>query len=730
MKLPLKQKNYLFVFLLLVFIGPVYAQKTVYKPAEWSRVGTPYYGLLNDTRSYQSANFVIFWGDAVGNDPNTATPANRRFNPRGVCDTLEYIYKRFIKDLKFCSDDPATNLGKYKIIIVMLGTFGADGPQGFAFGGSYDRIIGAMWVDPAAVKDGGALSHELMHSLQNMISIQENKNPGGGFVGNDAAGFFYEGHANYSRSLVYQKMAETDMARWLATRSYQWSSTRHHYCNFHLLFYVQEADGFDMTRRMWAESQRNEHPLMTLRRLKGFTQSQFNDYLYNYAKKQATFDYPIDKDSKINPNNSFGTVLRNTVANLKNQQARYLWKQYTILDKIAGSTDRYVVSDDWAPQDYGINIIPLHSNCAGPSKVVTVKFKGHTEVNNTFAGWRYGFVTATANGQVSRYSDMYKENEAEISFNQQANETQIFLVVFGAPTQHTSYAWEPGYPKIKRYPYEIKIANAVPEGYQTGFRSNLKVNGRAHSNGGGWVSNGTTIASTVYIAPNAIVRGGNYSGNVRIEGTAFVEGARMRDNVVIRGNACIFRGTYSADTIVDDNAFLENCTVTGTALVKDNVFAFGANYSGNVVVGGDSENGDCATGVYLQFPHGNNRRSNCDGKGATDPSNIDVNPTFTLFTSQQLAFNAAPNCNDAITGMDEDYLNNSPTKLYPNPFSNSFKLQHSGKFTYTINDLLGNVIESGKAEDLLQLGEQLISGIYILQLQDSDARYVYKITRQ
>jgi hypothetical protein len=635
------KKQLLVVVFFVATLCAGYAQKTVFKPAEWSRPGTDLYGRLSDTRSYQSENFVLFWGDAVGNDPTTATPADRRFNPRSVCDTLEYIYTRLVKELKFCSDAPNTNLGKYKIIIVMLGTFGPNGPQGFAFGGAYEGVIGAMWVDPGAVKDGGALSHELTHSLQSMIGIQENPNPGGGFVGYDPAGFFYEGHANYMRSLVYPRMAITDIPRWFGTRHFHWSSTRHHYANYRLLYHI----GYDMTTRLWKESTRNEHPLVTLRRLKGYSQNQLNDFMYEYVRREPTLDYAIDKNG--NPSNgpeSYGAILRNEENRIRNQEPHHQWKKYTILNKVEGSADRYIVPDDWAPQDYGFNIIPLYPTCTTPTKKVTVKFKGHTTANNT-AGWRYGFVAARADGTIARYSDTYAANEAEISFEVQPGESQLYLVVMGAPTTHTSYVWEPGWPKIKRYPYELRIANALPEGYQANFRSTWKVNGRVHPNGGGWVTNNTTISNSVYVGPKAIVRGGNYSGNVRIEGTAWIEGATMRDNVVVKDHAQVFRGTYSGSALIQNNAILYDCNVSGNATVQGNALEFGVTFGNSVIVGGDAEITSCSTnGVYLQFPHGNNRRANCDGKGASDASNVDVNVPVTLFSEAQMNFSTPPTC--------------------------------------------------------------------------------------
>lgn len=638
-----------FFLLLLFFISlSAQAQKTVFWPPQWNERGDDFYNRLSYDRSYQSDNFVIFWGDLVGTDPANYHDADKRFNPRSVADTLEKIYTRFVTELKFVNDAPNTNLGKYKIIIVMLGTFTPPERNGFAYGGSYSNTIGAMWVNPLATKDGGALSHELAHSLQMMHHIQDNPNPRGGFQGYDPAGFFYEGHANYMRSMMYQRMANTDVPRWLATRNYHWSSTRHHYANFHLLFHVQEEDGFAMTRRLWSESVANEHPLVTLSRLKGLSQSQLNDYLWGYARKQATFDYKVNSRDQISATDNFGRVVRNEINTIASQNPRFLWKQYTILDKVAGATNRYVVNDDWAPQDYGVNVIPLHTTCTGDKKTVHVKFKGHTEVNPNHNGWRYGFVTSLPDGTISRYSEMYADNEKEISFELRQGEKDMFLVVMGAPKQHTSYPWEPGYPKIRRYPYEVAIENAVPEGYQPAaeFRSRWKTNGRVHSNGGGWVANGATVASSVYVSPYAIVRSGNVSGNVRIEGHAWVEGATVSGNVVIKDNACVFRGTYSGDAVVEGNAFLENCTVSQNARVTDNAFVFGVQYSGTVVMGGDSENGNCSSGVYLQFPHGNNGRTECDGQGAGHASNQDINGTYNLFSNQQMAFAGSTGCSD------------------------------------------------------------------------------------
>lgn len=647
-------------FLLTIFCSilftNVFAQKSVFMPTEWNDPANEYYNRMSVTRQYQSANFVLWWGDLVGTNPTTATDVNLRFNPQSVADTFEYIYKRYITDLNFINNANTTNFGKYKTIVVILGTFSGndDRTTGFAHASSYSNTIGAMFVHPAAIKDGGAISHEYAHALQMMMHIQENPGNGTAFAGYDWAGPFYEGHANFMRAQVYPKSTQIDgtLTRWIQTRHFMWSSNRHHYTNYNVLFYIQEKEGFDMTRRMWAESKNQEHPFETFKRLKGFTQEQLNDYLYNYCARDVAFDYSIQWNSTIQTANNFGKEMRSTYQFILNNLPRYTSRQYTLLTKVNGSTDRYYANDDWAPQDYGFNIIPLYPTCTTADKLVTIKFKGHTEVNSTYAGWRYGFVTTKADGTVSRYSPFYASADGEASFNlNTATESNIYLVVFAAPKVHSNYNMDVGFPKTRRFPYEIKISNAVPEGYQASvdFRKWRKTSGSIHANGGGWVASGASVASSVYVGPYAMVLGGNVTGNARIEDFATVQGGTVSGNAIVRGNAHIYNATVSDNAIVEGNAWMEGGTAYGTAQLKGNCMVWSASYGTGVVVGGDAEIGSCSTpGVYLQFPYWRNGRNECDGKGITDVSNIDINSTYTYFTDAQMSFINTPLCTASV----------------------------------------------------------------------------------
>lgn len=201
-------------------------EKTVYIPEAFRT--EPALKEWSWDRSFQSENFVVFWGPEVTGAPTEIPDAGTRFDPKAITEILEPIYNKYITNIGFCSDEAGTNLARYKLIIVMNDTWDEGGPSGFAFGASYDNTIGAMWVHPGATRDGGVLSHELTHSLQGMISIQENAT-GGGYVGWESAGFFWECHANFMRCQMYPKFAGDELPRWIGTSMFHWSSTRHHY---------------------------------------------------------------------------------------------------------------------------------------------------------------------------------------------------------------------------------------------------------------------------------------------------------------------------------------------------------------------------------------------------------------------------------------------------------------------------------------------------------------------
>ncbi|HSF87993.1 MAG TPA: DUF6055 domain-containing protein, partial [Saprospiraceae bacterium] len=274
----------LFLFILLALPFNVFAQKEIYIPNEWQQPNGLDYSL---DRSAESGNFIIFWGPLAGVDP-TQAPSDIAFDPQDILNTAEELYRFYIDTIQFVTDDEGL-LSQYKIILVMLHTW--PGLEGWAFGGNYDGKVGAMWMHPHAASSGPTLAHEFTHTLQNYAWML---NPGHGFIDSSYVGFFWETHAEFMALQKYPSVAlEFDMARWLNTCQFHWSSTRHHYQAFVFLQFIKEQDGITMINRMWNESNIGEHPLETYKRLKGIDQEALNDMFGEYAMRNVNWDYEI-----------------------------------------------------------------------------------------------------------------------------------------------------------------------------------------------------------------------------------------------------------------------------------------------------------------------------------------------------------------------------------------------------------------------------------------------------
>lgn len=612
------------------------AQKSVYIPNEWSSGGIPY----SMERSYQSENFVLFWGEKAGTDP-THAPTEIRFTPSVVAGILEDIYRFFIDEIGMIPPD-MPNISTYKFIVVLNETWNPlpDGRAiftGWAFGSHYDSRIGAMWIHPRATSKF-TLAHEFTHMMQCMAFIEY---PGHGFINNDYVGSFWETHANFiALKAVPDKVESTDPARFLNTQHFYWSSARHHYTNWMFLKHIEDEYGMELINRLWRESDIGEHPLITLRRLRGMTQDELNDEFGKYAMKNVVFDY------------SNGDEIRHT---LKNEvDGRYITRRFTILEEIDRRKGRYIIPRHLAPQDYGYNVVRLFPQSGIDERRIAIRFRGHQNQPSGGAGWRSGFVFVGMDG-TTRYSELFRNDfEAEFTYNEG---DEIYFVVTAAPAVHHNYAWELGWPRIYRFPWEIRIHGAIPEGFEPGYNAGYRsAAGSPHANGGGFVASSARVASTVYVGPQAVVTGSaSITGNVKVLGRAVVkDNATVSDNAVIDGFAVVggnarvrensrieqyARVNQGADisgsAVISASASVFNSSVSGSAVVTDNASMWGAGLSGTVYVGGDAEHfGTCSAGKYLQIWNLGNR--GCDGL-FSHPLNSDINPVYNQFSDVEMS---------------------------------------------------------------------------------------------
>lgn len=720
-------KKYIFILLTLCStLG--FAQKDIYIPLYILDTNTVDGKQFTYSKTAQSPNFILIWGDESGIDPTQASNPDLAFDPQRILDTMETIFQKF-KDLGFAKDVPGTQLSKFKIPIMMLNTFGPNGAVGWAFGGEVDGVIGAFWAHPLAMRDGHVAAHELVHSLQAQSVIDDRSQNGLGPVWNNA-GIFWETHANFMRNIIYPQDATTWGMDLYGMESWgQWKNT---YENYHLLFAIMEEDGIAAINDLWTKSYSNEYPIEAYKRINNLSQQTLNDKLFRYARRMATLDFPT---------NNLGKYLK------KNRAENFMYylpsvqTTYTILDKDNTEPTHFSVPYELAPEEYGYNIIPIYpeeDSCA-----VIVKFKGHKDAN-AYAGWRYGFIGSLADGTVSSFSPIYDKDEITIDYALQANESHMYLVVMGSPSEITTNpehdTWK-GFPKQYRFPYEVTIIGGVPEGHQppATFRNHLKTNGRLHTNGGGWIEQGAQVANSVYVGPHAMVLGNaSITGNVRIEKTAIVKDAVVSEKAVITDNAMVIGGELKGNAVISGQAFVENDIVYGDAIVDMRARVSNYHLHGNIHVGGDvivyNNTGDCDNGVYYRMTnYYQDNLLECDNRTALHPDNSDVNNNIVPFTNAQMASKC--NCTNYPDCLNlTAYSTTSIDKrisCYPIPAIDKITIDAKDIFpnggTYTLYNEIGTKLIGNKYQSSIFYIDmsQLSCGTYVLKLSDAH-KTVYK----
>ena len=386
------------------------------------------------SRSMESEHFVVFWEKGFGSDPTKAQ--TYRFNPKTVLQNAEKIWDTYVTQLGFLVPGRSTT-DTYKIQLYVLyqsewraDASGVDGKMG----------IGHMSAGAIGARGGHTVAHEIGHTFQYLVSADLGQQHGYNYgYGEGASGGngWWESCANWQAYKVYPERQFTDGEYFEGHLPKCHLNILHEdwrYENCFVQDYWCMKHGQDFIGRLWRESNKPEDPVETYKRLNKLSQDQLCDEFYEGFARMATWD--IDG-------------IRDRASHRIGQHQSHL----TRTDEGAWRVDAA-----YCPQNYGYNIINL--NAAAGGTVVKAHFKGiagadgYRKINVDKAGWRYGFVAYTQDGQTV-YGETARDKEGTATLTLPDGCQRLFFVVMGAPTEHWRHPWDDNAQNDEQWPYEV-----------------------------------------------------------------------------------------------------------------------------------------------------------------------------------------------------------------------------------------------------------------------------------
>lgn len=383
-------------------------------------------------RMKTTKNFVVFWESGFGSDPGSAQEGYK-VNLNEVMDNLESMYNFYRDKLKFVEEGNSLT-DKYRMVVYLF----YDKDFGTVYGSGADDKVGVMLLYPSRIQYGpyGALAHELGHAFQYMVHAD-------GSYGYNDGGPSWEMTSQYMLWQYYLNWPEFEGYHVDAFLDLTYLSFMHEDNQYHSPFVLEYwADKYGQTfvADMWQASQPGDDFILTYKQMNGLSQTDFNDEMFDAARKFITWD--IDR--------------------VRNIMAPYSNLHHTLL--INNHDGWYRVDPSNAPQNYGYNGIRL--NVPAANTEVTVDFEGMTAasgyniVNADKAGWRYGFVAQQTDGSRT-YSDVFSKTDGQAVFEVPASTDYLWLVVMGAPTEHWKHEADYNNNNDEQWPYQIKVTGTT-----------------------------------------------------------------------------------------------------------------------------------------------------------------------------------------------------------------------------------------------------------------------------
>lgn len=528
-------------------------QKPAVTPGTW-RAGGPDPAHAGFTLVKESAHFTFYSDEAVS-DADLDLAVN----------TLESVVWQNLFDSNLVMPEPFFDRAdKIKPAVHIHSGWGLTG--GAWVDGQGARHLG-MWIAPGALKDHWGLAHEFTHGWQSWSG----SNGGLACGQSNTCGWIFESHANFTPHQLPEYQGNVHCSEMLPNAPHLYlGSTRDRYCNWQFMEFLKDKYGPEAVTQIWTTA--GSDPLTNIQTSRGWSLSQLNDFIGDWAMHNVVWDYKATPEAF---RNAYGNI---TLADRAERMRRLM--PLEALDGDWAANRRFASPFYGAPQRFGYNVVRLYP--VSGATTVTVKFRG-VDPSRSDADFRWGLVATNTQFTSARYSALQKGLDADLSFKVDPGEP-LFLVVAATPAVFKSIVWDQDYHSIWRYRYMIELANAWPQGFRDGQREACPSGTLRHANGGGCAPSATP--DTVYVGPYAtILPGGSASGTARIEDQAIV------------ANGSVTGGTVGGLSIVGvtgspwrNNAF----SVSGSAQVRTSFYPLGffeANQgaSGSLNLYGDVE---------------------------------------------------------------------------------------------------------------------------------------------
>lgn len=389
-------------------------------------------------RMRETENIVAFWSKEFGDSPMNNPDSTKRFDITYALQECERFYDAYVNQLKF-TDKGNSLTDKYKILLYIVA-----GDDGTAYGGGEGNKVGILWTPPARMSKPpyGALAHELGHSFQYL----NNADGHWGFTSAPEGSHgqtIFEMTSQYMLWQVYPEWMTFEnyhLVAFMKQTHYAFLHEINQYHSPYVLEYWSGKHGLDFIGKLWKNAKEGEDPVITYKRLTSITQKEFNDEIFDAARRFVTWDMQRIKD------------VASTYAN----------QHVTKLDVLKDGW--FQIAQSHCPQNYGYNAIKLQV----PSKrKVTLHFEGldkaegFRSIQPDKAGWRYGFLAVKENGE-RVYGETYSDRKGKVTFNVPPDSKYLWLVVSGAPTEHWQHLTDGKDENDEQWPYKIKLSGTSP----------------------------------------------------------------------------------------------------------------------------------------------------------------------------------------------------------------------------------------------------------------------------